>query len=150
MAAFRAMKNTALSLMDRTIGTWNITGTHPALPGRKLPGRVTFERIEGGAFIRIHSKMEDPEFPEGVAIFGTDTDDGSCTMLYFDERNVGRRYNVDLHENGFTWSRENPKFSQRFRVTIAEDGRSMSSEGTMRKGDGEWEPDLCLAYVRAE
>jgi hypothetical protein len=38
----------------------------------------------------MHSKMQDPEIPEGVALFGTDNDAGTCTMLYFDERNVSR------------------------------------------------------------
>lgn len=78
--------NAALAPLERAIGTWSVTGSHPQMPGRSLPGKVTFERIEGGAFLRMHSKMDDPEFPEGVAIFGTDGDeDDACTMLYFDE-----------------------------------------------------------------
>src|SRR4051812_31430233 len=97
--------NPALSLLDRAVGTWTVTGSHPYMPGRTLRGISTFERIEGGAFLRMHSKMEDPELPEGVAIFGTDSDDGTCTMLYFDERGVARRYDVTLHEDGFTWRR---------------------------------------------
>lgn len=142
--------NPALAPLDRAIGgTWEVTGSHPYLPGRTLHGRVTFERIEGGAFVRMHSKMDDPEIPEGVAIFGTDVDDQTCTMLYFDERSIGRRYDVTLREDGFSWSRDTPQFAQRFRVTIAEDGRTMQGEGTMRKGGNEWEPDLCLSYVRA-
>jgi hypothetical protein len=141
--------NPALSLLDRAVGTWNVTGTHPYLPGRTLPGRVTFERIEGGAFLRMHSKMDDPELPEGVAIFGTDSDDETCTMLYFDERSVGRRYDVMFDEDGFAWSRDTPRFAQRFRVTIAQDGRTMRGEGTMKKDGSEWEPDLRLSYVRA-
>src|SRR4051812_42203659 len=97
--------NSALSPLDGAVGTWTVTGSHPYLPGRTLHGRVTFERIESGAFLRMHSKMEDQEIPEGVAILGTDSDDETCTMLYFDERNVARRYDVTFHEDGFTWSR---------------------------------------------
>lgn len=140
--------NEALSPLAETIGTWNVTGSHPALPGRSIPGRVTFEHIEGGAFIRMTSKMEDPQFPEGVAIFGTDGDDHSCTMIYFDDRGVSRCYDVTFHEDGFTWSRDSDVFAQRFRVTIAEDGRSMESEGQMKKKGSDWEPDLRLSYVR--
>lgn len=141
--------NPALSKLDRAIGAWNVTGRHPYFPGRAIGGRVTFERIEGGAFIRMHSKMVDPEFPEGVAIFGTDGDDDRCTMLYFDERGVSRRYDVSLRDDGFTWYRDDPKFAQRFHVTIAEDGQSMRSEGTMKRDGGAWEADLGLVYVRA-
>jgi hypothetical protein len=62
-----------------------VTGSHPDLPGRTLRGSVTFERIEGGAFLRMHSKMDDPEIPEGVAIFGTDDGDNA-------DEGVSRRY----------------------------------------------------------
>jgi hypothetical protein len=141
--------NPGLSLLDRAVGAWTVTGSHPYLPGRTLHGRVTFERIESGAFFRMHSKMDDPELPEGVAIFGTDSDDGTCTMLYFDERSVARRYDITFHEDGFTWSRDAPQFAQRFRITIAKDGRTMQSEGMMKKEGSDWEPDLHLSYVRA-
>jgi hypothetical protein len=114
-----------------------------------LQGRVTFEPIEGGAFVRMHSKMEDAEIPEGVALFGTDSDDGTCTMLYFDERSVARRYDVTFHEDGFTWSRDAPQFAQRFRVTLASDGRTMEGKGAMKKEASGWEADLQLSYVRA-
>jgi hypothetical protein len=140
--------NTALAPLERTVGTWTVRGSHPYFPGRTLRGKVTFEQIEGGAFLRMHSRMEDPEFPEGVAIFGTDGDDGECTMLYFDERGVARRYGVTFQTDGYTWSRDSHKFAQRFRVTIASDGRTMESEGMMKKEAGEWEPDLRLSYLR--
>lgn len=141
--------NPGLSIMDGAVGTWTVTGSHPYLPGRTLHGSVRFERIERGAFLRMHSKMDDPEIPEGVAIFGTDGDDQTCTMLYFDQRGVARRYDVAFHDDGFTWSRNAPQFAQRFRVTMAEDGRAMRGEGMMKKDGAEWEPDLHLSYVRA-
>ncbi len=71
-------------------------------------------------------------------------------MLYFDVRGVARRYAVALDADGFTWSRDDAQFAQRFRVTIASEGRTMEGEGTMRKGAAAWEPDLRLSYVRTE
>jgi CheY-like chemotaxis protein len=53
-----------------------------------------------------------------------------------------------FHENGFSWSRDSPQLAQRFRVTIANDGRTMRGEGMMKKEGTEWEPDLQLSYVR--
>jgi hypothetical protein len=140
--------NPALAPLDRAVGAWTVTGSHPYLPGRTLRGRVTFERLENGAFLRMSTKMDDPEIPEGVAIFGTDDADNACTMLYFDVRGVARKYDVELRADGFTWSRNAPKLSQRFRVTIAKDGRTMEGEGTMAKDGAAWEPDLSLSYVR--
>jgi hypothetical protein len=141
--------NLAFATLDLAIGTWIVTGSHPYLANRTLRGRVTFELIEGGAFIRMHSKMDDSEIPEGVALFGTDDSDNTCTMLYFDVRGVARRYDVTMHADGFTWSRADPEFAQRFRVTIASDGLTMEGEGTMKKDGAAWEPDLRLSYVRA-
>jgi len=142
--------NPALATLDRAVGTWTVTGSHPYFPGRTLRGRVTFERIEGGAFVRMHSKPDDPEIPEGIALFGTDDADGSCTMLYFDVRGVARRYEVTLDPDGFTWSRDTPEFSQRFRVAIASNGDTMEGEGTMKRDGAEWEPDLRLSYARVK
>ncbi len=53
--------NPALATLDRAVGSWTVTGSHPYLAGRTLRGQVTFERTEGGAFVRMHSKMEDRE-----------------------------------------------------------------------------------------
>lgn len=143
-------KNLALAMLERVAGTWTVTGSHPYLPGRSLEGLVTFEPIDDGAFIRMHSKMDDPEIPEGVAIFGTDDVAANTgTMLYFDMRGVARTYSVAFDTDGFSWSRDAPDFAQRFQVTIAKDGRTMEGEGTMRRNGQAWEPDLRLSYVRA-
>jgi hypothetical protein len=64
------------------------------------------------------------------------------------QRGVSRRYEVELHADGFSWSRDSPKLTQRFRVTSADDHRTMEGEGTMQKDGGAWEPDLRLSYVR--
>jgi hypothetical protein len=149
--------NPALAPLDRALGTWVVTGSHPYLQGRTLRGEVTFERIEGGAFVRMHSKMVDPEIPEGVAIFGTDRAGGAeapndapeaCTMLYFDERGVPRRYEVALRDNGFTWTRDDAEFAQRFEVRFGS-ANEMEGEGAMKKAGGAWEPDLRLSYARS-
>lgn len=64
-------------------------------------------------------------------------------------RGVARRYDVAFHADGFSWSRDDPQFAQRFRLTIAEDGRTMEGEGAMKKAGATWGPDLRLSYVRA-
>jgi hypothetical protein len=138
-----------LAPLARALGTWAVAGRHPFLPGRVLQGRVAFEPIEGGAFVRMRSRMDDPQFPEGVAIFGTDGQDGRCCrMLYFDTRGVARIYDVEFHADGFAWSRAAPDLAQRFRVAIAGDGRTMEGRGEMSRQGGAWEKDLDLDYER--
>lgn len=38
---------------------WSVTGSHPYLERQTQRGSVTVERIEGGAFVRMHSKKKD-------------------------------------------------------------------------------------------
>src|SRR3954464_4299098 len=89
-----AKPNPALSAVSILIGTWATTGKHPMVPGKTFHGRTSFEWIEGGAFLIMHSEIDEPEIPTGIAIFGTDDSTGECTMLYFDERGVSRSYST--------------------------------------------------------
>ena len=133
-------RNPALATLDRVVGTWTVTGSHPYLPGRTLHGRVTFEPVEDGAFIRMHSKMDDPEIPEGVAIFGTDDADNTGTMLYFDARGVARKYSVAFDADSFSWSRNaaiRPALPRRYREECTLDGRrGRNEERRTRVGAG--------------
>ena len=128
--------NPALRALDFVVGTWDTAGTHPYLPGQTLRGRAIFEWIEGGAFLRMHSESEEPGIPTGIAIFGSDDGRGEFFMLYFDERDVSRKYDVSVERNGMRWERGSPDFSQRMVLTAAEDGRTMVSRGEMSKSGG--------------
>jgi hypothetical protein len=110
-------------------------------------GHASFEWIEGGAFLVMRTSGEDP-IPAGVAIFGTDDADTRAYMLYFDERGVSRKYDVEIHEHGLTWSRDAPDLSQRVRITISREGRTMEGRGEMSKDRGPWEKDLDVDYER--
>jgi len=71
-------------------------------------------------------------------------------MLYFDQRDVSRKYDISIERNVVRWQRNSPDLSQRLALTAADDGRTMGSKGEMSKNGGEWEPDLELAYSRIE
>jgi hypothetical protein len=144
-----AKQNAALSPLSVLVGTWNTTGTHPLVPGTTFHGHTSFAWIEGGAFLIMRSQIDEPEIPSGIAIFGTDDATGECSMLYFDERGVSRRYEVSLRDNVWKWWRNDPKFSQRFTGAISMDGRTIVSSGELSRDGGGWEPDLALTYTRA-
>jgi len=98
----------------------------------------------------MRSEIDEPEIPSGIAIFGTDDAAGECSMLYFDERGVSRRYEVSFRDDEWQWWRNSPDFSQRCVVTIAADGRTMASSGQLSRDGERWEPDLQLTYTRAD
>lgn len=141
-------QNARLAEFAPLLGEWTTTGTHPYLTGRTLRGRVTFERIEDGAFVRMRSTSDEPEIPSGVAVFGTDDAQGEGTMLYFDERGVSRLYAFKIGGGEFAWWRDDPAFRQRFTVSIHPDGCRLSGKGQMSRDGEPWEDDLGMEYVR--
>ena len=142
-----AIPNPALKPLSFLVGEWRTEGSHPMLPGKILHGRTSFDWSDGGAFLVMRSEIDEPEVPSAIAIFGTDDDAKECSLLYFDERGVSRRYMVALRSDGLHWWRDAPGFSQRFAATIADGGKRMVGHGELNRGD-RWEPDLQLTYTR--
>jgi hypothetical protein len=140
--------NPALEPFKALLGEWNTAGRHPYVPDKTLHGTAVFEWIEEGAFLMMRSHIEDERFPDGVAIFGSDDGMGKFFMLYFDERGVSRKYDVRIEGKELQWWRDDPKFSQRTVLTIADDGKSIAGRGEMNKDGKGWEPDLQLTYSR--
>ena len=145
-----AKPNPALEPLSVLVGSWKTVGTHPLVPGKTFHGRSSFAWIEGGAFLIMHSQIDEPEIPSGIAIFGTDDATGECTMLYFDERGVSRRYEASFRDNVLKWWRNAPEFSQRMTATIAADGRTITSRGELSRDGTRWESDLELTYSRID
>jgi hypothetical protein len=145
-----SIPNPLLEPLSVLIGTWNTVGMHPLWPETTLHGRTSFEWLEGGAFLMMHTAIDEPGIPTGIAIFGSDDSAGEMFMLYFDERGVSRKYEVEGHDRNWKWWRDAPGFSQRFTVTLSDDGRSMLGKGELSRDGSTWEKDLELRYTRAE
>ena len=144
-----ARPNPALEPLSVLLGRWRTVGTHPLVPGTTFHGRTSFAWMAGGAFLIMQSEIDEPQIPSAVAIFGTDDSTGECSMLYFDERGVSRRYEVRMQDNMLRWWRNAPGFSQRCDTTIDPDGRTMTSRGQYSRNGTTWEPDLELTYTRS-
>ena len=140
--------NPALERFSILIGNWKTVGTHPGIPNTTLHGHTSFAWHEGGAFIIIHSEIDEPGVPSGVAIIGSDDTTGEYSMLYFDERGVSRKCEVSFVDNIWKWWRNAPGFSQRYTHTIVDDGRTIIGKGELSKDGKTWEKDLDLTYTR--
>lgn len=145
-----AKPNPALAPFGVLVGTWSTTGTHPLVPGKTFHGRTSIEWIEGGAFLVMRSRIDEPEIPSGIAIIGTDDGTGECSILYFDERGVSRRYETTFRHDEWRWWRSTAEFSQRFVGSVSADGRTIISRGELSRDGEHWEPDLALTYTRTE
>ena len=144
-----AKPNPALEPFGVLVGTWNTVGTHPLTPGTTYHGRATFEWFAGGAFLVVHTQIDEPQIPSGIAVFGTDDTTGECTMLYFDERDVSRKYEASFRDRELKWWRNAPGFSQRMTLAISADRRTIVGHGEYSRDDAPWEPDLALTYTRS-
>lgn len=142
--------NPALEPLAPLIGNWRTTGTHPLVPGATFHGRTSFAWHEGGAFLLMRSEIDEPEIPSGVAVIGSDDAAGTFTMLYFDQRDVSRRYTVEVGDGEVSWHRDEAGFAQRMVIIIASDGSRLDAKGTMSHEDGPWEDDLQLTYERID
>ena len=89
-------------------------------------------------------------FPVGIAIFGSDDATGEYYMLYFDEREVSRKYDVEVSENVIKWWRNAPNFAQRYTWTIEDDGDTLIGKGELSRDNSTWESDLDLTYSRVK
>jgi hypothetical protein len=138
--------NPSLKLLEFLIGEWRTTGTHPMVPGKELPGRTSFAWHEGGAFIVMRSEVDEPGFPDGVAMIGSDNAANRFSMIYFDQRGVSRILDVTLGEETITWRHDNPDFAQR--LTIKKAGDRLVSKGLMSEKGGPWKDDLSQVFER--
>lgn len=120
------------------------------MPGQELHGHASFGWLEGGAFMIMHQAIEAKGFPAGIAIFGSDNSSQEYSMIYFDERDVSRKYRSSFKDNVWKWWRNDQEFSQRFTCTISADGNTIVSKGEMSKNRGPWEKDLELTYTRVQ
>ena len=136
------IQNPALLPFTGLVGQWRTMGTHPFVPDTLLHGRASFTWEQGGAFLLWRSEIDHPQFPAGVAVFGSDDDARIFWLTYFDERRISRRYEIKLSEGGFMMERLTPKFSQRMNFVIGP-GR-IDSRGEMSREGGGWEDDLSL------
>jgi hypothetical protein len=142
--------NPALKQFSRLVGEWKTTGSHPLVPGKILSGQSSFNWIEGGAFLIWHSQIDQPGFPAGIAIFGSDDNTGEFFMLYFDERKVSRKYDVSFEDNVLKWWRNVPGFSQRYSWTFTDDDNTITGKGELNKDGTNWERDLDQTFTRVK
>jgi hypothetical protein len=142
--------NKALQAFSPLIGTWQTSGSHPMILGT-VHGTTSFAWHEDGAFIVMRSSIvEDVGIPGGVAIIGSDGALNRFSMLYYDQRGVSRLMEATMEGNVFRWWRNDPKFSQRYTLTLSEDGQSIVGKGESSTDGGPWEKDLDLNYSRVK
>lgn len=152
-----ANRHPVLDHLDAMVGEWDLTGSHPYMPGEVIRGRASFEWLDGKMFLIWRATYEHPKIPDAISIIGaTDAHDaesvgatsGDCEMRYFDSRGVARVYRVTAAPGTWTISRNDPGFEQRAVYTFSADRQTVTGNGEMARDGKPWEPDLQLTYTR--
>ncbi|MCW3123702.1 MAG: hypothetical protein JWQ38_3194 [Flavipsychrobacter sp.] len=144
--------NPALQDFIGFIGNWEMELSNASfLPDTKtiIKGTAIFEWFEEGDFLILRQGTK-KEVPWATWFIGRDKDAQNYTVLYFDDRQYSRVYEMSF-ENGI-WKiwRNSPDFIQRFTGMVSEDKKMIS--GCWEKStDGKtWSHDFDLKYVKNE
>ncbi len=142
-SAVNQVANSAVEHLRPFIGTWAVSIAEKGIAA----GTITFEWLEGQAFVLQRSAPPDP-MPGNVAVIGCDDSTGQCSMQYFDERGVARIYQWSLNDGVWMQWREASGFSQRFTGTFSADGDTIHGTWELCRDGTTWEKDFDLIYRR--
>src|SRR4051812_22430555 len=131
---------------EALIGTWTTEATHPQLAG-VVPGRVSFEWLDGGRVLVQRSSHDSDIVPNSISALGPPEDGDGLVMEYFDSRGVRRTYRTSLIDGVWRFWRDAQGFDQRFTAVLAPDG--FEGHGQLARTPGDWHDDLNMRYRRA-
>jgi hypothetical protein len=136
--------------LDQLVGEWTLEATHPAFPNLVVPGRSSFQWLDGEKFMIQRSTADHPDFPNSISVIGAMSDDGErLSMHYYDSRGVHRVYSLEMGQDVLRIARDAPGFSQRFEGTLADGGDTLAGLWRLSRDDKTWDDDLEITYRRA-
>ena len=137
--------------LDQLVGDWTLEATHPAFPDLVVPGRSSFEWLDGEKFMIQRSTADHPDFPNSICVIGAMSDDGDgpLSMHYYDSRGVHRVYSLEMSEGVLRIARDAPGFSQRLEARVADGGDTFGGVWQLSRDDETWDDDLEITYRRA-
>lgn len=133
---------TGLRQLDVLVGEW--TSSSQKYPEGR--GRMTVAPTEGGKFLRIDARIEDPRFPVSTQVVGGDDARDECTALYFDSRGVRRAYQMVVDGDVWRVWREAPKFNQRFIGHVKDGGKTIEGQWEFSEDGQSWNVDFDITY----
>jgi hypothetical protein len=134
--------NPALKNLGLIVGKWQVELVFPADPSNKIHVQVSFDWLEG-AFVIEH-------FATSTWIIGSDDTNEPYHVLYHDERDVSRVYQMSLKDGLWKLWRNSPGFSQRFEGKFSEDHNTIIGRWEKSLDGSTWEHDFDLTYMKVK
>jgi hypothetical protein len=143
--------NLALERLDALVGEWTMEAGPPGGPPWPGAARVSFEWLEGRAFLIERWTVDLPEAPDGIAIIGAGDEPDSFRQHYFDSRGVHRVYEMTLDGGVWRLWRDAPDPGpQRFEGTFSDDGATIAGRWEIAEDGSTWRTDFDLTYRKAK
>jgi hypothetical protein len=135
-----------LEPFNALVGKWELEATHPMFPSTVVRGTAAFEWLEGERFLLQRSRIDHPEFPDSLIVFGAGEE--GLSMDYFDSRGVHRIYEVSFSGSVWRMWRHSPGFSQKFNGNLSADGNTIEGLWKLSRDDSTWDDDLAVTFRR--
>jgi hypothetical protein len=132
-------KDAAVGTLDALIGSWDIEISHPSYQSNVI-GRAHFEWLDGGKFVVERWEFDDPDFPNGLAVYD------AGTQHYFDSRGVARVYEMSIADGEWKLARDGDDFSQRFTGRFGDGGSVIDGYWEMARDGTTFERDFDLTF----
>lgn len=145
--------NPALKRLDGLVGKWDMEISEISFlpdPSTSVHGQASFEWMESGAFLLVHSSTDGDAAPSSVEVIGCDETAETYTMLYYDSRGVSRVCEMILKDGLWKIWRSWPGFSQRFTGTFSSDGNTIYASWEKMTDGVNWEHDFDIKYTKIE
>ena len=142
-------RNPALEALDMLVGEWALEATHPAYPSTVVPGRATFEWLEGRRFLIQRSRSDHPDFPDSISVIGAAAESEQLSAHYFDSRGVQRTSGMSMSDGVMRMWRDEPGFAQRFTGRLGDGGETISGLWELCRDGSTWNDDLEVSFRRA-
>ena len=133
--------NPALRNLGRLVGKWNVELVFPHDPSNIVSGQASFDWLEGESFVVEH-------LGPSTWIMGLDDSNDNYYVLYHDDREVSRVYQMNLSASHWTIWRDSPGFSQRFEGRLDEDDNTIKAHWEKSSDGATWEHDFDIIYRR--
>ncbi|PYF72968.1 DUF1579 family protein [Pedobacter nutrimenti] len=143
--------NPALQELKQFIGTWEMEISNASfLPDANatIKASASFEWFEEGEFLILRQGTKNQETPWAIWFMGHDKDAKNYTVLYIDDQQSSRVYEMSFENSIWKMWRNVPQFMQRFTAEINKD-KNIISGYWERSVDGKnWEHDFHLTYKK--
>ncbi len=145
------MANKMLAALEPLLGDWDVLVSEAHFldkPEDTLHGKASIGRDLDGAVVVMRASFEDERMPVGKWVIGVDDDHHTYSVLYHDNRDVSRIFEMSFINGVVDIWRYKPGFSQRLMATL--EGKGELTGEWLYSSDGvSWHRDYRVRYSRS-